>query len=184
MIMSMPVSPQVQAEWAYSGKALRMDCVKNAIITLLVFIALIVVGAVLKKFVEAPGTVIVVLWLLALVGLAGIWGLYALRFRNKTKIRYLLTVDRLEMTQGTVKKSMELIHVDDLILEQSMTDKLVNGGVGTVVASATGKGNASKIYVLKLEGVEDPQDVYDTVNKARIAVRQRHGIATVRGVER
>lgn len=158
-------------EWAYSGKTFQAWCWLIVVVTLL----LVGVGIWLTSFDRITNHVFSV-WMVLMVVALFLWGHFlCVYFYRTLTIRYRLTEHRLEYIQGLFTKSidpMELLYIDDIKVEQTIWDRFLNGGVGTItIFSKVDKTDS----VLKLRGVEDPYKVYELIDKARCQVRAKRG---------
>ena len=159
-------------EWTYSGKAMRTRCVLYWIITL----ALVsLVGFLMVK--DKLGSAFWPAWGIAIVIAALLWTHFLCSYFYRTwTIRYRLTEHQLDTIQGFFTKTtdtMELLNIVDLRLVVTLWDRLLNGGVGTIiVCSSTDKTNPE----LHLLGVENPQEMFDILNTARAEVRKKRAL--------
>lgn len=161
----------VPVEWQYSGKALR----GRFILILLACIVLIGIGI----FLTLQGKIANYLfygWMTLAVIMFLLWAHYfcVLWYRTMT-IKYRLTDHRLELIEGLFTKTtdpMELLYISDLKLEQTLWDRLINGGVGKITIFSTVDKTDS---VAVLAGIDNPRDVYEMIDKARCAVRAKRG---------
>ena len=110
----------------------------------------------------------------ALPLIAMIWMAYwaALMYR-KLRVGYRLTNQRLIHRHGILyrrTRRIEAIYIDDLSFEQGIVERLFNVGRIYIDSSdVTDRG-------LALDGIHDPQEVYELVEKARRNERLRYGL--------
>ncbi len=159
--------PAATATWHYSGKAFRGRCVLNCLITLL-FLGLGIWLQTTQKMGAHAGWI----WGALLVIPVIIWVWFGIVYWYRTScIQYRLTESNLYLEQGFLRKTvdtMELIGISDLKMEQSLWDRLINGGVGKVlVYSKLDKTDA----ILPMRGLENPKEVLETIDQARRRLR-------------
>jgi len=165
------VSPR---EWCYSGKAMRAQ------FALYLVISLALLG--LASFLTFGGPLkdsYAVFWIGAAILLLLLWGQFFCTYFYRTwTIRYRLTEYQLDTIQGFFTKTVdttELLNITDLRLVVTLWDRLFNGGVGKIIVfSSTDKTDPE----LPLIGIENPQEMFDVLNKARAEVRKRRGFIT------
>ena len=160
--------PNGKITWRYSGKAFRARCIFNWILT----VALVALGFYLmsKGVMENKQ----VLWGIILGVLAVDWLWFASDYFYKTNfILYRLSEAHLYAEKGLFQRTidtMELIGINDLRMRQSLWDRFINGGVGTVeVFSVSDKTDD----VQRMKGMENPQEVLETIDTARRRLRGR-----------
>lgn len=162
-------------EWNYSGKALRAMNLLFWIITLLV-IGLVGYLTLVGKQLE--GRAFTVAWIVAIVLLLALWTYFLILYFYRTKtFKYRLTTHSLDTHQGFFTRrwdTMELINVEDIAVHVHLYDKILNGGVGTVtIYSKTDKTHADGV---QLAGIENPQEVFDTIKKTRDDIRAKRAL--------
>ena len=161
--------PDGKITWRYSGKAFRARCIFNWILT----IALLGFGFYLMSK-DAMGQNPRIVWGIILGILAIDWIWFACNYFYKTKfILYRLSEAHLYAEQGLFSRTidtMELIGINDLRMRQSLWDRFINGGVGTVeVFSVSDKTD----QVQRMKGMENPQEVLEKIDNARRRLRGR-----------
>ena len=162
-----PATANGKTVWPYSGKAFRARCICNWLLTIL----LIVLGGYLTMREIGPYKIV---WGI----LAGIilidWLWFAVNYWYKTNfIQYRLAEAHLYYERGLFRRTidtMELIGIADLRMQQTLWDRFINGGVGTVeVFSVSDKTDET----LKMVGMENPQEVLEKIDSARRRLRGR-----------
>lgn len=154
--------------WRYSGKAFRAWAILNWIITL-ILVGLGIYLSVSGKMGEHQK----IIWgiIIAIVAIDWIWFLVVYFYRTNF-ISYRLTEAHLYSEKGFFHRTidtMELITINDLQMRQTLLDRLINGGVGTIeVHSPT-----DKTGTLKMNGMVNPQDVLEKIDSARRRLRGR-----------
>lgn len=156
-------------EGRYSGKKMRSWMFFVCLVTVL----FVVFGVYFKVSAN--------LWILVLLipVLAWIHFLAAYIYRTWT-IKYRLTSHRLYNESGLLKKTidtLEIIDIEDMQMEQSLLDRLVNGGVGTVVIHSNDKTHS----VIRLEAMENPQQAFESIDEIRRRLRST-GARIIRSV--
>ena len=171
---TLPGSPNLPYEWAYSGKAMRAQCVLYWAITL------VLVG--LMFFLTFNGTLgnaYSWVWGIVIVVLLALWAQFLCVYYYRTwTIRYRLTEQRLDTIQGFFTKTTdttELLYIEDMRLVVTLWDRLLNGGVGKIVVYSSSDKTDPQLF---LTGIEEPQKVFDILNAARAKVRGKRGFIT------
>jgi len=166
-----PAPPAFEGKiiWPYSGKAFRARCIFNWLLTI-VFIGF---GFFLMSQEKMSGNPKIV-WGIILGILAVDWLWFACNYWYKTNfIQYRLAEAHLYYEHGLFRHTidtMELIGIADLRMQQTLWDRFINGGVGTVeVFSVSDKTDET----LKMTGLENPQDVLEKIDNARRRLRGR-----------
>lgn len=158
-----------QYTWKYSGKSFRAWCALNWILTLL-FLGL---GFYLM-FTERMGNYPTVIWAVLLLIPVLSWLWFFSDYLYKTMfIQYRLTESHLYFEQGFLHRTidtMELIGINDLKMRQTLFDRVLNGGVGTVVVFSVSDKTDSE---LPMKGLENPQQVLEAIDGARRKLRAR-----------
>ena len=157
----------------YSKKAFRSRQIFLGVISL-ILVAICIYLAVSKcmgDYYTKPmligiGSILAILWIYFLV----------YRWYKTTTISYRLTESNLYAQHGFFKRttdSLEVISIDDLRMYQTLFDRILNGGVGTIlVYSKTDKTNS----ILKMNGLEDPDRILQAIEDARRRRRSMRGI--------
>ncbi|HEX9618352.1 MAG TPA: PH domain-containing protein [Anaerolineales bacterium] len=86
---------------------------------------------------------------------------------------YLLTNERIRITKGFVGREIEnyeLIRIQDLDLSQGLTERILN--IGDIHL----RGHDPSSPELVLRNVSKPDEVYETLRRAWLAARKRHGL--------
>lgn len=119
------------------------------------------------------------LWYPALIALAALWIWFAcIRIYRVGTIKYQLTAHQFYHEQGIFKRVrdvIEVIDIDDLKLERTLFDRMVNGGVGTVTIKSTDQSSPE----LKLVGLDNPDVVFKSLDEARRKERAARGLKSV-----
>jgi membrane protein YdbS with pleckstrin-like domain len=88
-------------------------------------------------------------------------------------IRYRVSNYRIDYERGILSRrvdTLELWHVDDLSLHQSLLDRML--GVGTI----TVRSNDKSTPTLLLSGVPHPRPLFDNLKQRVIAVKRQRGV--------
>lgn len=102
------------------------------------------------------------------------WILIVVWYKSVT-IKYILEEDRLICKNGLFRQTTNTILVpqmNDIQLVQTLWDRLVNGGVGTIIMHTTDVTDP----VLTLDGLERPQDAFDSLDLLRKEYVRKRGI--------
>lgn len=86
---------------------------------------------------------------------------------------YQLTTERLKIITGLVSRhveNFELIRIQDIDLKQGMSERILNIGDITI------RGHDASDPVVVLRNVSKPEGVYETLRKAWLEARKRHGL--------
>ena len=154
---------------SYSGKKLRSWLLMVILITIL----FVVFGVYLSR-----GFYI---WIIVLLIPIFAWFHYLCAYFYRTwTIKYRLTSHRLYNESGLLKKTvdtMEIIDMEDLRMEQTLLDRVVNGGVGTIIILSNDKTHPE----IKLEGLENPQQAFESIDEIR-RQRRSSGARIIRSV--
>lgn len=109
-----------------------------------------------------------------IVGLLLLWAAFALTLLyRRANVNYRLTRYRLFHEHGIlgrVTNRMETIDIDDVTVEQSLLNRMMN--VGTIIVRSSDRTEP----VLRLRGIEHVNDVADLIDNTRRAERQRRGL--------
>lgn len=92
--------------------------------------------------------------------------------------RYKISNYRIDYEQGLFSKridTIELWHVDDVQLRQSVVDRLL--GVGTINIHS----NDSTNPILPLRSLPEPRKLYDAIKQRVIAVKRQRGVIKMDG---
>ncbi|MGL4942152.1 MAG: PH domain-containing protein [Thermoguttaceae bacterium] len=172
------MSPPTQAAgsgisktWAYSGRAMRAWMIAVSILT----IALVVLASFGSTTTKLPTAVV---WGIPL-GLAAIaWLHYAIVYCYRTMtIRYRINDFNLYYDHGLLNRTtdtMEIINIEDMQVTQTLWDRLINGGVGTVKLFC--KTDRTHSGEFKMIGLEDPRGVLEIIDRVR---QERRGKRTM-----
>ena len=100
------------------------------------------------------------------------------RMLHRWTIRYRLTPHRLYFREGILvrrEEALELVAIEDLSNTQTLVERLICGGVGTVHVHSKDPTDP----VLKLRGLIDYQRAFEQIDLARRKERQRRGLALI-----
>jgi hypothetical protein len=163
-------------EGGYSAKALR----GHVLLGILVTVAFALLGGFITTKGWMPeGTGRSVVWGLLMVVPVALWVWIACAFIYRTMtIKYRLAVYRFYHQEGIfrqVKNVIEVIDISDMKLEKTLWDKLINGGVGTVIIESSDDSDP----VLKLRGLAEPDRVFDSIDEARRKQRVERGLKQI-----
>ena len=163
-------------EGGYSGKAMR----GHFILAWAVTIAFLGFGVWLSFTNKMPGdfwtkiiwgglaAVPVVLW--CWVGCKYIYRVWTIKYRLITYRFY-----HEEGIFRRIKDVLEVIDIDDIKLERTLWDKIVNGGVGTVILKSTDSSHPELI----LSGLEEPERVFESIDEVRRKQRVERGLKAI-----
>ena len=87
--------------------------------------------------------------------------------------RYTLTTERLKISRGMVGRQVEnfeLIRMQDIDYKQNIAERVTNLGDITI------KGQDASNPEIVLRNVVNPEEVYETLRKAWLEARKRHGL--------
>lgn len=167
-------SDGLNLEWSYAGKAMRAQTFLFVLISLLA-----VGGGVYAMSAALLGSSYRLVWCLIAGGLALLWGYhYAVYFYRTWTIRYRLTDQRLYVHLGLLTRtsdSMELIYIDDVRLVQTLTDRFINGGVGSLIIFCSADKTDKKLV---LKGIDKPQEIFEKIDATRTVLRAKRSILT------
>lgn len=157
-------APPEEQLWSgrYSPKAMFGTLVGAAIISVLVFLGVLIWWR------SVGGFTTLIIGLLLLWGAFGVTLLY-----RRVNVSYRLTRYRLFHEHGIlgrVTNRMETIDIDDVTVEQSLLNRLLN--VGTIIVRSSDRTEP----ILRLRGIENVKDVADLIDNTRRAERQRRGL--------
>jgi len=115
----------------------------------------------------------------SLAVIAGLWIWFAcIRIYRVGTIKYQLTVHQFYHEEGIfrrIRDVIEVIDIDDLVLERTLFDRVINGGVGSVTIKSTDPSSP----ILKLPGLDDPDVVFRALDEARRKERVARGLKKV-----
>ena len=115
----------------------------------------------------------------SIVVIAALWIWYlCVRIYRVGTIKYELTTHQFYHEVGIfrrVRDVIEVIDIDDLKLERTLWDRVVNGGVGTVVIRSADPSNPE----LRLVGLVNPDEVFHALDNARRKERVARGLKSV-----
>ncbi len=115
----------------------------------------------------------------ALIIIAGLWVWFAcVRIYRVGTIKYQLTAHQFYHEEGIFKRVrdvVEVIDIDDLKLERTLWDRVINGGVGTVTIQSTDQSTPE----LHLSGLDEPEVVFQSLDDARRKERAARGLKSV-----
>ncbi len=118
-------------------------------------------------------------WYPVLIVVAALWIWFAcVRIYRVWTIKYQLTAHQFYHEEGIFKRVrdvIEVIDIDDLKLERTLVDRMVNGGVGTVTIKSTDQSSP----ILRLVGLDDPDLVFKSLDDARRKERAARGLKSV-----
>jgi hypothetical protein len=118
-------------------------------------------------------------WYPSLIVIAALWIWFGcVRMYRVWTIKYQLTAHQFYHEQGIFKRVrdvIEVIDIDDLKLERTLWDRMVNGGVGTVTIRSTDQSSPE----LRLLGLENPDVVFKSLDEARRKERVARGLKSV-----
>jgi Bacterial PH domain len=87
--------------------------------------------------------------------------------------RYTLTSERLKITHGMIGRKVEnfeLIRMQDIDYKQNVGERITNLGDITI------RGQDASEPMVVLRNIANPEDVYETLRKAWLEARKRHGL--------
>lgn len=157
-------------EGGYSPKALNARFM-NTIAASVLLVALAIWGQWAREWTW--------LWYPSLIVIAALWIWFAcVRIYRVWTIKYQLTAHQFYHEEGIFKRVrdvIEVIDIDDLKLERTLFDRMVNGGVGTVTIKSTDQSSPE----LRLVGLDDPDLVFKSLDDARRKERAARGLKSV-----
>lgn len=118
------------------------------------------------------------IWLIVPI-LLWIWVLTVAWYRSLT-LKYILEEDRLICKKGLFKQTTDTILVpqmNDIQMIQTLWDRLVNGGVGTILMHT----NDTTDPIIRLAGLEKPNDAFDAIDSLRKEYVRKRGIKSFGG---
>ena len=114
-----------------------------------------------------PPTIVTLILLAVAAGVA-VWPVVMVR-----TVRYRITNYRIDVSRGAVSTdtdTMELWHVEDLRLHQSLPNRLF--GVGTITVFS----HDDTTPTLQLRGLPEPQRIFTLLEQRVIAVKRQRGV--------
>lgn len=160
-------------EGGYSAKALNARFINTVAGTVLLLIL-----SFWLMFKENPWSTAFALYP-SLIVIAALWIWFAcVRIYRVWTIKYQLTAHQFYHEEGIFKRVrdvIEVIDIDDLKLERTLFDRMVNGGVGTVTIKSTDQSSPQ----LRLVGLDNPDVVFKSLDDARRKERAARGLKSV-----
>ena len=163
-------------EGGYSAKALRGHFLLAGVVTV-AFLTLGIWLSINGYITSAKGAKLIWGLLAVLPVILWCWVCCVYIYRVWT-IKYRLATYRFYHEEGIfrrLKDVLEVIDIDDMTLERTLWDRVVNGGVGTVII----KSSDSSDPVLKLRGLEEPERVFESIDEARRKQRVERGLKAI-----
>ena len=118
-------------------------------------------------------------WYPSLIAIAALWIWFAcVRIYRVGTIKYQLTAHQFYHEEGIFKRVrdvIEVIDIDDLQLERTLWDRMINGGVGSVTIRSADQSSPN----LKLPGLDNPDVVFQALDDARRKERAARGLKSV-----
>ena len=166
-------SSGVNIEWSYSGKAMRAQALLCGLLSLI----LVGIGVYATFFISSSRLPSMGAWCIILGCLVLLWGYYyMLYFYRVYTIRYRLTDRHLYCYRGLFTRtsdSMELIHINDVRLVQTLFDRIFNGGVGKLVIYCPQDKTDGELVVM---GIDKPKEIFEKIDSLRTALRTKRSI--------
>ena len=156
-------SPKLRGELALVFKCLVAALVVAAIP--------FIVGVARGSYGNFPTWLGVTCWLLALI-------ILVLPMLLVRKNQYRISNYRIDYEQGLLSKridTIELWHVDDVQMNQTITDRIF--GVGTITIHS----NDATSPVLPLRSIPEPRKLLDVIKQRIIAVKRQRGVVKFSG---
>jgi len=167
-------SSSLNIEWSYSGKAMRAQAL------LYVLLSLLLVGiGIYATFVAPPESKIhsLPVWYIIAGCVILLWGyFYTIYCYRVYTIRYRLTERHLYCYRGLFTRtsdSMELIHINDVRLVQTLFDRIFNGGVGKLVILCAQDKTDSELVLM---GIDKPGEIFEQLDSLRTSLRAKRSI--------
>jgi len=162
----------VDIEWSYSGKAMRAQAL------LYVLLSLILLGVGVYAFnIDHPRLPFRLACYIIAGCLVLLWGYYyAIYLYRVYTIRYRLTERHLYCHRGLFTRtsdSMELIHINDVRLVQTLFDRIFNGGVGRLIIYCPQDKTHGELVLL---GIDKPREIFEKIDALRTALRTKRSI--------
>ena len=166
-------SSSTNIEWTYSGKAMRAQALLNVLLSL----ALVGIGIYATFFINSSRLPYLTAWYVITGCLVLLWGyFYTLYFYRVYTIRYRLTDRHLYCYRGLFTRtsdSMELVHINDVRLVQTLFDRIFNGGVGSLVIFCRQDKTDDELL---LTGVDKPREIFEKLDTLRTTLRTKRSI--------
>jgi membrane protein YdbS with pleckstrin-like domain len=115
-------------------------------------------------------------WWMRLLAIAVAIGLFFIPSITRRTVRYRITNYRIDVTSGFFSRNIdtiELWHVEDIRLHQSLFNRMV--GVGTIAVSSRDQ----VLPLLSLRGLPRPQELFKMLEQRIIAVKRQRGVMKV-----
>ena len=165
---------EVNIEWSYSGKAMRAQIFLFSLLSLL-----LICGGCYATIAGWFSTYYLPAWYAITGCLVLLWGYYyTIYFYRTWTIRYRLTGSHLYVSRGLITRTsdtMELLHINDVRLVQTLFDRLFNGGVGSLVIFCPADKTDTELV---LTGIDNPKEIFEKINSLRTALRAQRSILT------
>jgi membrane protein YdbS with pleckstrin-like domain len=159
-------------QWTYSGKAMRAQCLLYSVIT-----CLIIGAGIYATISNLLGNAYLLVWIGTGVVVGALWLVFFVTYFYRIwSLKYKLTNHRLYFYEGFFTRtsdSMELVYIEDIQLVQTFFDRIFNGGVGRLVIFSSADKTHPKLFI---KGIENPQPIFEKIDKARADVRARRAI--------
>lgn len=117
-------------------------------------------------------------WLVWTIGILAAIAVLVLPMLLVRKYRYRISNYRIDIEEGLLSKridTIELWHVDDVSMVQSLFDRIV--GVGTITIHSTD----ATTPVLPLRSLPEPRKLLDAIKQRIIAVKRQRGVVKFDG---
>lgn len=88
-------------------------------------------------------------------------------------VRYMITNERVRITEGIIGKireDIELVKIRDMSQSQTVSERILNVGDITI------RSNDISHPVVILNNIRDPQGVHETLRRAVLKAREKHGL--------
>lgn len=173
-------SEKSELKWTgchYSGKSFRTRFIVYLILTIGYGIAFWY----FRKDLDAR-LLLWAFWSIAIgVPLIVLWIPFWIRYLYTTlTISYVLDSERLVTKSGLFsirRETLSIAQINDITFKQSLWDKLINGGVGTIVLHTSDRTDPT----LHLKGVDNPGDAFDTLDMLKNKFINKRGIKSLGG---
>jgi uncharacterized membrane protein YdbT with pleckstrin-like domain len=166
------ISSGVDIEWSYSGKTMRAQALLYVILSLVLFGV-----AVYAKMLNNPRLPYLTAYCIVAGCFILLWVYYfTLYFYRVYTIRYRLTERHLYCYRGLFTRtsdSMELIHINDVRLVQTLFDRIFNGGVGRLVIYCPQDKTDGELV---LTGIDRPREIFEKIDTLRTSLRTKRSI--------
>lgn len=164
---------QKEYVWRYAVRDMNVTWLGNAVITALILVvAFIVWGKVAAKIAEGVGQWF---WLAIVVLCVFLWLWQLGKLVYRKTIKYRLTPTHFYNEEGIFRRvtnTMELWEISDIQHSQSLLEKLVCGGVGTIRLVSDDPGDP----LLVLRGIVEHREAFSLINEYRQRVRDERVI--------